>query len=103
MLGVESQELLFVRGAEGRAEGRADRGADKGGGGADRGADGPRGRPIGEGRYGGPRADIGHYLTLFQICPTLFDTNCHYSKLILHYLTLFQIYFTLFHISESNY
>ena len=44
-LGVESQELIFVRGAEGRAEGRADRGAD-------RGAERPRRGPI-----GGPRAE----------------------------------------------
>ena len=48
-------------------------------GGADRG---PRGGPLGQPRGRGPRVDIGHDLTLFGICLTLFNTISNHSTLV---------------------
>ena len=59
MSGVESQEFIFIRGAEelrAEAEGRADAVAE-----------GLMGGTIGGPMAEGPRVNIGHHLTRFQI------------------------------------
>ena len=88
MLGVESQGLIFFRGADKGADREADRGGPIGG------AEGPRGGPIGS---RGPMADIGHYVNKML---TLSYTISHYLTTNLHDCILFQPYSILFYIFQ---